>query len=371
MALFKRGKVWWARFTVHGQRYRKSLETCKKRDAIDEERKQIAQAGKGILSTSVTDFARFTFGKALEIYLADRETSVSPRTKKPLAEKTKTTEAERAVILTARLGVLPVKKFTPDLVHAYIQVRLKEVSHGTINRELDLIRGVLRRANLWARMADQVKALPPGESIGRALSEEEKARIAETASLKAGWRNARLAYILSLNTTMRPAEMKALRWGDVDWSQRTLTLRKSKTDAGKRTIPLNDEAFAAIRELQTGAKALFGDFLRADWFIFAVKIPTESVKAWRTAWKNMLETAKVPHTRFYNTRHTAITDLLQNPAASEETVKAIAGHVSRKMLERYSHTRIEAKRKAVEALTRKSSGTNLAQSAPTTASSER
>jgi integrase len=363
--------VWWARFTVHGQRYRRSLETTKKRDAIDEERKQIAQAAKGILSANVTDFARLTFGKALEIYLADRETSVSPKTKKPLAEKTKTTEAERAVTLTARLGAFSVKKFTPDLVHAYIRERMKEVSHGTINRELDLIRGVLRRANLWARMADQVKALPPAESIRRALSEEEKTKIAETAPLKPEWRNARIAYILSLNTTMRPAEMKALRWGDVDWSQRTLTLRQSKTDAGKRTIPLNDDALAAIRELQTGAKSIFGDFLRADWFVFAVKIPNESVKAWKKAWGSMLKTAKIPHTRFYNVRHTSITDLLQNPNASEETVKAIAGHVSRKMLERYSHTRIEAKRKAVEGLTRKSSGTNLAQSASTAVSNER
>jgi integrase len=74
--------------------------------------------------------------------------------------------------------------------------------------------------------------------------------------------------------------------------------------------------------------------------VFAAKIPTKSVKAWRTAWKSMLKTAKVPHTRFYNTRHTAITDLLQNPDASEETVKAIAGHVSRKMLEHYSHARL-------------------------------
>ena len=33
---------------------------------------------------------------------------------------------------------------------------------------------------------------------------------------------------------------------------------------------------------------------------------------------------------------------------------AIAGHVSRKMLERYSHVRMEAKRKAVESLAKSS-----------------
>ena len=37
--------------------------------------------------------------------------------------------------------------------------------------------------------------------------------------------------------------------------------------------------------------------------------------------------------------------------APEETMKALLGHMSRQMLERYSHIRIQAKRAAVEALT--------------------
>jgi integrase len=235
MSLYKRGNVWWTQFTVHGQRYQKSLEKKRRREAIDEERKLIGQAEKGILSVNMTDFARLTFGAAVELYLADRESCVSSKTKKPLAENTKTTEAERAVILKAHLGSFPLKKFTADLLQAYIRKRLEKVSHGTINRELNVIRGILRQANLWARMADRVKALPPGEEIGRALSEEEKTKITDTARLKPEWRNARLAYILALNTTMRPCEMKSLRWGDVDWTQKVVTIRRSKTDAGERT----------------------------------------------------------------------------------------------------------------------------------------
>ena len=38
--------------------------------------------------------------------------------------------------------------------------------------------------------------------------------------------------------------------------------------------------------------------------------------------------------------------------ASEQTIKAIAGHVSQRMLDRYSHIRLEAKRAALEALSR-------------------
>ena len=41
---------------------------------------------------------------------------------------------------------------------------------------------------------------------------------------------------------------------------------------------------------------------------------------------------------------------LAESGASDSTIMAIAGHVSRRMLERYSHVRMEAKRKAMEAL---------------------
>ena len=48
-----------------------------------------------------------------------------------------------------------------------------------------------------------------------------------------------------------------------------------------------------------------------------------------------------------NLRHCAIKSLAESGAA-DLTILAIAGHVSRKMLERYSHVRMEAKRTAME-----------------------
>jgi integrase len=53
--------------------------------------------------------------------------------------------------------------------------------------------------------------------------------------------------------------------------------------------------------------------------------------------------------RFHDLRHTAITKLAES-LASEQTIMAIAGHVSRRMLEHYSHIRMAAKRTAVEAI---------------------
>src|SRR5215469_16035738 len=49
-------------------------------------------------------------------------------------------------------------------------------------------------------------------------------------------------------------------------------------------------------------------------------------------------------------RHTFISRLAENPSVSEQTIKALAGHVSRQMLERYSHIRSQAKHAAIQAL---------------------
>jgi hypothetical protein len=53
--------------------------------------------------------------------------------------------------------------------------------------------------------------------------------------------------------------------------------------------------------------------------------------------------------RFHDLRHHAITELAES-RASDATIMAIAGHVSRQMLEHYSHVRLDLKRKALDGL---------------------
>ena len=44
--------------------------------------------------------------------------------------------------------------------------------------------------------------------------------------------------------------------------------------------------------------------------------------------------------------------LAENPNVCEQTIRALAGHVSKQMLERYRHIRREAKQEAIAALER-------------------
>jgi integrase len=64
------------------------------------------------------------------------------------------------------------------------------------------------------------------------------------------------------------------------------------------------------------------------------------------------ESAVVIQYRWHDLRHTFITRLLENPAVSEQTVMALAGHVSKAMLARYSHIRQAAKQAAIATLER-------------------
>src|ERR1035441_10222537 len=51
--------------------------------------------------------------------------------------------------------------------------------------------------------------------------------------------------------------------------------------------------------------------------------------------------------RWHDNRHTLVTELSES-GAGDEVIMSIAGHVSRAMLSRYSHVRIEAKRRALD-----------------------
>ena len=152
----------------------------------------------------------------------------------------------------------------------------------------------------------------------------------------------------------------------MDLFAKTLTFRKSKTEAGERVLPLTDVAASALAKLRRRAEG-FGP-VELSHYVFAAFVPkfkfsgkrvidynvtgfdpTRHLKSWRSAWRTITKKAGLPGFRFHDLRHCAITQLAEN-GASDSTIMAIAGHVSRRMLERYSHVRMEAKRKAMEAL---------------------
>jgi integrase len=97
---------------------------------------------------------------------------------------------------------------------------------------------------------------------------------------------------------MRGCEIRDLRWSDVDLLADTLTIRKSKTAAGVRTIPLTRTAFETFAELHKRAE-LFGDVL-GEYYVFARFKPVgrfEGKELQECVWLDLIQRGKgVAHT---------------------------------------------------------------------------
>jgi integrase len=199
---------------------------------------------------------------------------------------------------------------------------------------------------------------------GRALSPEEEQRLFEVASREPRWEVAYYAALVAANTTARKCETRGLRLVDLNLVSRTISVRRSttKTDAGTRVIPLNETALWAVTRLLERASML-GSTQPDHYLLPAFQFkhtrdasaagtgfdPTRPMKTWRTAWRKLTKVAGLPGLRFHDLRHHCITRLAE-AGTPDQTVLAIAGHISREMLEHYSHIRMQAKRVAVSAL---------------------
>jgi integrase len=359
--------VWWADFTVDGRRYRVSTDTSNKTDAGIVAKKKESAAAQGKLSARSQSFARLTFPEAADKYLASR--------KLELQASSLTKETQLLVKPREFFGVTRLNRISAEQLLSYREWRAETCGPASCNMEIGVLRRILMRAKLWHLVADDIKPLKEPATIGRALSPAQKTTLLQTAAQKPEWETAYLAATIALATTMRGVEVKSLQWRDLDLITGTVTIRKSKTAAGERVIPLTGEALIAFDKLRARA-ALFGPVL-AEHYIFARfrsvgrfngqqiverRIlefdPTAHIGSWKKAWRSLTKKAGLAGFRFHDCRHTTITELLTNPSVSIQTTKAIAGHVSQRMVDRYSHIRLEAKRSAVEALSTQPHGEN-------------
>ena len=382
--LHKRRGIWHFKLKI-GSRWREiSTRTVNYQEARKIRQKALQQQDEGRLPT---DLAKWPFEKVTFAWLAERAKLVAPQTYR--------IDRERLVPLTRAFGGRRLCDLTGGDVRGYQVARTTKVGPRTINLETKVLRMILRWAKLWSRLVDDYKPLPENRrGPGRALSPEEEKRLFEIAASNPSWNAAYFAAQLAANTTTRGCELKGLRLADVDLISKTLAVRRAttKTDAGCRLIPLNVSAtWSAVRLLERAR--LLGAQDAQHYLFPAFKFrsknqansgegagydPGSPMKSWRTAWRALTRAIECPACgllqqpselclnekckaqlkgqkspfvglRFHDLRHHCITRMAEAGVA-EQTIMAIAGHVSREMLEHYSHIRMQAKRDAVAAL---------------------
>ncbi len=350
--IYRRGKngIWWYSFKFAGRRIHESSKSTSKTVAREAERSRRRQ-----LEEAWNQITRRTLPPSFERAADDWYEAVKPH----ISERTKSIYGDALRLhLKPALGCLLLCDIDADRIASY-QARRKaeKASARTLNKELQVLRMILKKYKLWANLQGDVKFEREQDEVGKALSREEEARLLEACAS-----NPLLHTVVSLalNTALRKSEIRLLRWNQVDLFNRTLTVGKTKTEGGSgRLVPLNPLAHTALAKWaerfpkskpehyvfpsceDARIDTANPDYSKVD--------PSRPIKSWRTAWRSARKAAGLPNLRFHDLRHTCITKLAEGQA-SEQTIMAIAGHVSRKMLEHYSHIRMEAKRAALDAI---------------------
>ncbi|HTV57670.1 MAG TPA: tyrosine-type recombinase/integrase [Verrucomicrobiae bacterium] len=379
--IYKRGKrgIYWFRFRFAGRFVHESARTNSKtlaREAERQRRRELEIKWNRVERRSLPP----AFGHAADDWFQN----VKPH----LAERTEAIyEVALRCHLKPALGSLLLCDIDASRVASY-QVRRKteKASARTLNKELQVLRQILKRHKLWANLQGDVKFEREHNDIGRALTSVEEKKLLEVCGS-----NALLNAVvtLALNTALRKNEIRTLRWTQIDFDKRTVTVGRAKTEAGSgRVIPLNQPAFDSLvkwagRLVESSAR----DYVFPACEAAGIERehpdreridPSRPINSWRTAWRRATHLIECPacgttqnpgevcqnescradiHAiksaisglRFHDLRHTCITKLAESQA-SEQTLMAIAGHVSRRMIEHYSHIRMEAKRRATDAI---------------------
>ncbi|CAN5176792.1 site-specific integrase [soil metagenome] len=163
-------------------------------------------------------------------------------------------------------------------------------------------------------------------------------------------------FYLAIETGMRPEEYLGLKWLDIDFEQKSLSVQRAlverkgggfifdelKTSRSRRSIPLSNSLINVLkthRRIQLEERMKLGASYQNHDVVFASEVGTPMMhrNLLRRHFKPLLVKANLPDIRLYDLRHTTATLLLsagQNPKVISERL----GHASIVLtLDTYSH----------------------------------
>jgi integrase len=207
------------------------------------------------------------------------------------------------------------------------ELRRQGLSPRVVNQTLKLVRQVLKHA-VGARVldhnpAEHVRSVPVSNGADVAMTAQEARAVLGVA----GGDQLYALWWLALKYGLRIGELLDLRWADIDDDE--LHVRRSKTAAGMRTLPLIPEAKRVLRDhRRSGAAGRTTRVASIEGYVFC-RPDGRPIDERRIGerWAELLQQAGVEHRRFHSTRHTALTLLLED-GVPLEIVSAIAGHSS-------------------------------------------
>lgn len=350
MGLYKRGQVWWMRFTYQGVVMRRSAETQDRRLAERIYHKVRGDIAQGKWFDRLPEEER-TFREMLERYL--REYSAPNK-----AACTYRRDQGLGKHLVQFFGDRTLAELTPKVIAAYkAQRRSQGASPKTVNHDLGLLSHMFTLAQReWEWVRDNpVKKISRERvrnTIERWLSLDEEKRL---LAVSVPW--LRPIILFAIHTGLRQGEILNLQWPQVDLFRRTIVLLEQKNGC-RDTLPVNGIVLEVLKE-----QAKLWQQRSAYVFPNSVGMRRSSSNLLR-AFFLARKRAGVERFRFHDLRHTFATRMVQ-AGVDLYAVQKLGRWKTTSMVMRYAHHYSESLRAGVEVLERikEPGSTELAQPA--------
>ena len=263
---------------------------------------------------------------------------------KSAKERTLATKKSLVLALVRHLGNYRLDRVTPFVIERFrIDCKEKEkVKDITLNHCFatltHLFNTAIRAGIVDKNPCREVKRLKVMQTRDRVLSQSEIALLLDKLHGKD-----RLMVLVGLFSGMRLGEVLNLKWSDVDFVRGLITFTQCKT--GKLvTIPLSSYLASEL----IGYKEHFttGDNIFESRE--TVKGLTDKYSGY---FSELFKSLGIFNFTFHSLRHTFSSLLQSELGVGAVVVQGMTGHSSLGMLQRYSHTQLDSKKRAIQALT--------------------
>ena len=313
MSLYKRkdSTAWWVRFTHKGRRIQESTGTTDRQKAQEYEAK---------LTNSLWEQERLgvkpkrQWNDAVVRYVDETSHKVS-----------QVSDLYHLRWLDKYLNGAELQAINRDFLEKILKAKQAEgVANSTVNRVLEVVRRLLRKACNeweWIDRVPAVRMLPEPKKRVRWITRNEADRLVEALPIH-------LADIVrfSLETGLRRANVIGLLWSQVDLVRRMAWIHPDQAKARKSIpVPLSAVAVLTMRK-QLG---------KHHTHVFSYKgntITQVNTKAWRKA----LDKVGIESFRWHDLRHTWASWHIQE-GTPQHILQELDGWSSAEMVQKYVH----------------------------------
>jgi integrase len=232
------------------------------------------------------------------------------------------------------------------------QQNRKGYAPASINLHLGCLRKCLQCAMEWGLIE-----INPAMTVKKVKNDAEKWTFLDfdeaevfLAAASDKWRP---ALVVTMDTGLRRGEVLALRWRDIDWTNRLVnvrhtlykgTLQTPKSKGSRRSIPMTERVFETLTALRRTPAALEAEYV----FSSETGTPLDPGNL-RRALTATLKRAKMRKIRYHDIRHTFASHLAM-AGVPIRTIQELMGHQTMDMTLKYAHLTEGHQREAMDKL---------------------